>query len=124
MFQHSLTFIADYYKNILLFYNVVSMFVIVQIRSRGSRLNIIIVAEGAIDRQGRHITSDFVKDVSTAQLQTDTEGNHKLDHPVDIFLESKHLPHSRKSFRELFLQKLLCVLVSQFISLLVGRGLI
>uniref|UniRef100_A0A4W6CA55 ATP-dependent 6-phosphofructokinase n=1 Tax=Lates calcarifer TaxID=8187 RepID=A0A4W6CA55_LATCA len=35
-------------------------------RSRGSRLNIIIVAEGAIDRQGQPITSDFVKDdVST-----------------------------------------------------------
>ncbi|CAG5903631.1 unnamed protein product [Menidia menidia] len=31
-------------------------------RSRGSRLNIIIVAEGAIDRNGQHISSDFVKD--------------------------------------------------------------
>uniref|UniRef100_A0A3P9LIN9 ATP-dependent 6-phosphofructokinase n=1 Tax=Oryzias latipes TaxID=8090 RepID=A0A3P9LIN9_ORYLA len=31
-------------------------------RSRGSRLNIIIVAEGATDRQGQHITSSFVKD--------------------------------------------------------------
>nr|XP_046264841.1 ATP-dependent 6-phosphofructokinase, platelet type-like isoform X2 [Scatophagus argus] len=31
-------------------------------RSRGSRLNIIIVAEGAIDRQGQPITSQFVKD--------------------------------------------------------------
>uniref|UniRef100_A0A1A8CL69 Phosphofructokinase, platelet b n=1 Tax=Nothobranchius kadleci TaxID=1051664 RepID=A0A1A8CL69_NOTKA len=30
-------------------------------RSRGSRLNIIIVAEGAIDSQGQHISSDFVK---------------------------------------------------------------
>uniref|UniRef100_A0AAQ5XVM6 ATP-dependent 6-phosphofructokinase n=1 Tax=Amphiprion ocellaris TaxID=80972 RepID=A0AAQ5XVM6_AMPOC len=29
-------------------------------RSRGSRLNIIIVAEGAIDRQGQPITSDFL----------------------------------------------------------------
>uniref|UniRef100_A0A3Q3BFY8 ATP-dependent 6-phosphofructokinase n=1 Tax=Kryptolebias marmoratus TaxID=37003 RepID=A0A3Q3BFY8_KRYMA len=30
-------------------------------RARGSRLNIIIVAEGASDSQGQHITSDFVK---------------------------------------------------------------
>lgn len=52
----------------------VSVFVIVQSRSRGSRLNIIIVAEGAIDRQGQPITSDFVKDVSRAQFQTDAEG--------------------------------------------------
>lgn len=52
----------------------VSVFVIVQSRSQGSRLNIIIVAEGAIDRQGQPITSDFVKDVSSAQFQTDAEG--------------------------------------------------
>uniref|UniRef100_A0A673JZN6 6-phosphofructokinase n=1 Tax=Sinocyclocheilus rhinocerous TaxID=307959 RepID=A0A673JZN6_9TELE len=32
-------------------------------RSRGSRLNIIIVAEGAIDRHGKAITSSIVKDV-------------------------------------------------------------
>ncbi|XP_028288482.1 ATP-dependent 6-phosphofructokinase, platelet type isoform X3 [Parambassis ranga] len=31
-------------------------------RSRGTRLNIIIVAEGAIDRHGKPITSSFVKD--------------------------------------------------------------
>nr|XP_020464562.1 ATP-dependent 6-phosphofructokinase, platelet type-like isoform X2 [Monopterus albus] len=31
-------------------------------RSRGSRLNIIIVAEGAIDRHGKSITSSYVKD--------------------------------------------------------------
>lgn len=36
-----------------------------QTRSRGTRLNIIIVAEGAIDRHGKPITSSFVKDVST-----------------------------------------------------------
>lgn len=35
-----------------------------QTRSRGTRLNIIIVAEGAIDRHGKPITSSFVKDVS------------------------------------------------------------
>lgn len=38
---------------------------IIQTRSRGTRLNIIIVAEGAIDRHGKPITSSFVKDVST-----------------------------------------------------------
>lgn len=35
-----------------------------QTRSRGSRLNIIIIAEGAIDRHGKPITSRYVKDVS------------------------------------------------------------
>uniref|UniRef100_A0A8C0IFG1 6-phosphofructokinase n=1 Tax=Bubo bubo TaxID=30461 RepID=A0A8C0IFG1_BUBBB len=33
-------------------------------RSRGSRLNIIIIAEGAIDRSGKPISSNYVKDVS------------------------------------------------------------
>jgi hypothetical protein len=42
-----------------------SVFLNDQSRSRGSRLNIIIVAEGAIDRQGKAITVDNVKDVST-----------------------------------------------------------
>lgn len=37
----------------------------IQTRSRGTRLNIIIVAEGAIDRHGNPITSNLVKDVST-----------------------------------------------------------
>ncbi|XP_047444847.1 ATP-dependent 6-phosphofructokinase, platelet type-like isoform X4 [Mugil cephalus] len=41
-------------------------------RSRGSRLNIIIVAEGAINRQGQHITSDFVKDLVVSRLGFDT----------------------------------------------------
>lgn len=67
----------------------ISILVIVQIRSRGSRLNIIIVAEGATDRQGQHITSDFVKDVSRAVFQTDTEGNQKLDQLVDINMKMK-----------------------------------
>ena len=31
----------------------------------GQRLNIIIVAEGAIDAEGKVITPDYVKDVST-----------------------------------------------------------
>ncbi|XP_006808501.1 ATP-dependent 6-phosphofructokinase, platelet type-like isoform X6 [Neolamprologus brichardi] len=43
-----------------------------EIRSRGSRLNIIIVAEGATDRQGQHITSDFVKDLVVCRLGFDT----------------------------------------------------
>lgn len=38
-----------------------------QTRLGGSRLNIIIVAEGAIDRHGKAITSDDVKDVSRMQ---------------------------------------------------------
>ncbi|KAM9718965.1 ATP-dependent 6-phosphofructokinase, platelet type-like isoform 3-T3 [Menidia menidia] len=41
-------------------------------RSRGSRLNIIIVAEGAIDRNGQHISSDFVKDLVVRCLGFDT----------------------------------------------------
>ncbi|XP_068196374.1 ATP-dependent 6-phosphofructokinase, platelet type-like isoform X2 [Antennarius striatus] len=43
-----------------------------EIRSRGSRLNIMIVAEGAIDRQGRAITSEFVKDLVVRCLGFDT----------------------------------------------------
>lgn len=35
-----------------------------QTRTRGSRLNIIIVAEGAIDKNGKPITSEDVKNVS------------------------------------------------------------
>lgn len=35
-----------------------------QTRDGGSRLNIIIVAEGAIDKHGKAITSDNIKDVS------------------------------------------------------------
>ncbi|XP_028288486.1 ATP-dependent 6-phosphofructokinase, platelet type isoform X6 [Parambassis ranga] len=41
-------------------------------RSRGTRLNIIIVAEGAIDRHGKPITSSFVKDLVVKQLGFDT----------------------------------------------------
>uniref|UniRef100_A0A671Z1B7 Phosphofructokinase, platelet n=1 Tax=Sparus aurata TaxID=8175 RepID=A0A671Z1B7_SPAAU len=37
-------------------------------RSRGTRLNIIIVAEGAIDRHGKPITSSFVKDNVSTEL--------------------------------------------------------
>ncbi|KAM3603657.1 uncharacterized protein V6R79_000221 [Siganus canaliculatus] len=41
-------------------------------RSRGSRLNIIIVAEGATDRQGQPISSHFVKDLVVRRLGFDT----------------------------------------------------
>uniref|UniRef100_A0A8D3C9S5 ATP-dependent 6-phosphofructokinase n=1 Tax=Scophthalmus maximus TaxID=52904 RepID=A0A8D3C9S5_SCOMX len=41
-------------------------------RSRGSRLNIIIVAEGAMDRHGRPVTSDRVKDLVVRCLGFDT----------------------------------------------------
>lgn len=39
----------------------------IQTRCRGSRLNIIIVAEGAIDVDGKAITSEDIKNVRTAQ---------------------------------------------------------
>ncbi|XP_064410721.1 ATP-dependent 6-phosphofructokinase, platelet type isoform X3 [Latimeria chalumnae] len=41
-------------------------------RSRGSRLNIIIVAEGAIDRHGKLISSSFIKDLVVKRLGFDT----------------------------------------------------
>ncbi|XP_012679707.2 phosphofructokinase, muscle a [Clupea harengus] len=41
-------------------------------RSRGSRLNIIIVAEGAMNRQGKPITSDQIKDLVSKRLGFDT----------------------------------------------------
>ncbi|XP_044298983.1 ATP-dependent 6-phosphofructokinase, muscle type isoform X2 [Varanus komodoensis] len=41
-------------------------------RTRGSRLNIIIVAEGAIDRHGKAITSDDIKDLVVKRLGYDT----------------------------------------------------
>ncbi|CAM9417224.1 ATP-dependent 6-phosphofructokinase, muscle type-like [Lampetra fluviatilis] len=41
-------------------------------RSRGVRLNIIIVAEGAIDRHGKAITSDGIKEMVTKRLGFDT----------------------------------------------------
>uniref|UniRef100_A0A1A8HQR6 Phosphofructokinase, platelet b n=1 Tax=Nothobranchius kuhntae TaxID=321403 RepID=A0A1A8HQR6_NOTKU len=49
-----------------------NVFTVVQNRSRGSRLNIIIVAEGAIDSQGQHISSDFVKNLVVGRLGLDT----------------------------------------------------
>lgn len=41
-------------------------------RSRGSRLNIIIIAEGAIDRSGKPISSSYVKDLVVQRLGFDT----------------------------------------------------
>ncbi|XP_025070522.1 ATP-dependent 6-phosphofructokinase, liver type isoform X2 [Alligator sinensis] len=41
-------------------------------RSRGSRLNIIIIAEGAIDRNGKSISSNYVKDLVVQRLGFDT----------------------------------------------------
>uniref|UniRef100_A0A8C7ZJ55 ATP-dependent 6-phosphofructokinase n=1 Tax=Oryzias sinensis TaxID=183150 RepID=A0A8C7ZJ55_9TELE len=41
-------------------------------RSRGTRLNIIIVAEGSLDRHGKPITSSFVKDLVVKHLGFDT----------------------------------------------------
>ncbi|KAL6119730.1 pfkm [Pungitius sinensis] len=41
-------------------------------RSRGSRLNVIIVAEGAISRDGKPITSDQIKQLVTDRLGFDT----------------------------------------------------
>lgn len=44
----------------------------VQERHSGQRLNIIIVAEGAIDRDGRQITSEQIRKVVVDNLQQDT----------------------------------------------------
>ncbi|XP_043916524.1 ATP-dependent 6-phosphofructokinase, liver type isoform X2 [Protopterus annectens] len=41
-------------------------------RSGGSRLNIVIIAEGAIDRNGKPITSKYVKDLVVTRLGVDT----------------------------------------------------
>ncbi|XP_056127316.1 ATP-dependent 6-phosphofructokinase, liver type [Rhinichthys klamathensis goyatoka] len=41
-------------------------------RSKGSRLNIIIIAEGAISRSGEAITSNYIKDLVVSRLGYDT----------------------------------------------------
>ena len=46
----------------------------------GQRLNIIILAEGAIDQEGKAITPDYVKDVSCRQIR------------LQIFVQTKYLP--------------------------------
>uniref|UniRef100_A0A8D0FU84 6-phosphofructokinase n=1 Tax=Strix occidentalis caurina TaxID=311401 RepID=A0A8D0FU84_STROC len=48
-------------------------------RSRGSRLNIIIIAEGAIDRSGKPISSNYVKDVSARSgARSGTHGGQRV----------------------------------------------
>lgn len=54
-----------------------------QTRSRGTRLNIIIVAEGAIDRHGKPITSSFVKEVSIHVSVPERGGSRKHGEPTD-----------------------------------------
>ena len=44
----------------------------IQERSTGQRLNIIIVAEGAIDQDGEPITAEKVRQVVVEKLQQDT----------------------------------------------------
>lgn len=41
-------------------------------REEGHRLNIIIVAEGAIDQNGQSITAEYVKNVVQSKLKIDT----------------------------------------------------
>ncbi|KAL4635662.1 ATP-dependent 6-phosphofructokinase, liver type isoform X1 [Arapaima gigas] len=41
-------------------------------RSRGSRLNVIIIAEGAVDRNGKPISSNYVKELVSQRLRYDT----------------------------------------------------
>ena len=45
---------------------------LIQMRSEGQRLNIIIVAEGAIDHEGNPITAEMVKDTIKETLNYDT----------------------------------------------------
>lgn len=47
-------------------------------------MNIIIVAEGATERQLKPITSAFVKDVSKDQFKRTQEGHHKLDELLNL----------------------------------------
>ncbi|CAF1525115.1 unnamed protein product, partial [Didymodactylos carnosus] len=41
-------------------------------RENGQRLNIIVIAEGAIDKEGNPITSEYIKDLITKRLHYDT----------------------------------------------------
>ncbi|XP_056323781.1 phosphofructokinase, liver b [Danio aesculapii] len=43
-----------------------------EVRSKGSRLNIVIIAEGAIDKHGQLISSSYVKDLVVQRLGYDT----------------------------------------------------
>lgn len=68
-----------------------------QTRDGGSRLNIIIVAEGAIDKHGKAITSDNIKDVSGNGGGTG-DGRDTGDNPLPPLLgpvtELSRCPHS------------------------------
>ncbi|XP_005360320.1 ATP-dependent 6-phosphofructokinase, liver type [Microtus ochrogaster] len=59
-------------------------------RSRGSRLNIIIIAEGAIDRHGKPITSSYVKNVSIAASRG-TTSVASLNHAVPSRVQSSKM---------------------------------
>lgn len=69
-----------------------------QTRTRGSRLNIIIVAEGAIDKHGKPITSEDIKNVSMNEAGEflDTYLTHHRPHSLVIsespLNPSAHLP--------------------------------
>lgn len=68
-----------------------------QTRDGGSRLNIIIVAEGAIDKHGKAITSDNIKDVSGnggAQGTGGTQGTIPFPPLLGPVTELSRCPHS------------------------------
>lgn len=48
------------------------VFILKQERSAGQRLNIIIVSEGAIDREGNAITAEMIRKVVVDELNQDT----------------------------------------------------
>ncbi len=48
------------------------MILVIQERAAGQRLNIIIISEGAIDRDGKPITAEQVRQVVVENLQQDT----------------------------------------------------
>lgn len=50
----------------------VNFVILIQERNAGQRLNIIIVAEGAIDRDGNPITAEKVRQTVVEQLNQDT----------------------------------------------------
>lgn len=60
----SCVFITDLFEKVCLLILKVCFFCPPQQRGRGSRLNIIIIAEGAINRKGKPITCEEVKEVS------------------------------------------------------------
>lgn len=53
-------------------------------RAEGQRLNIIMVAEGAIDRDGTPISADLVKDVIAKTLNYDTRVSCQCEKVIEI----------------------------------------